>query len=220
MADNISKSNIESRTAQQQSTSNKAAGGMDDAREKVREKTSEKAHQLREKAEEGLSSQKHRATDQISSVSSALRDTSANLRNRDQDSIAGIVESAAEQVDRLSGYVRDRSVGELVDEVEDIARREPALFLGGAALLGIFGARFLKSSERRRMRTSDRGGTPYGDTRYGDTRYIDRDRVRSRETSIPRSTDTEPYRTGTTGMEPSPTRTTDTEPSRTRTDVL
>jgi hypothetical protein len=34
----------------------------------------------------------------------------------------------------------------MVRNVEDFARRQPALFIGGAFMLGLLGARFLKSS--------------------------------------------------------------------------
>jgi hypothetical protein len=40
-------------------------------------------------------------------------------------------------------------------DLENAARRQPAIAIGGAIVLGLIGARFLKSSERRRQR---RGG--------------------------------------------------------------
>jgi hypothetical protein len=36
-------------------------------------------------------------------------------------------------------------------DLENLARRQPALVLGGALLLGLMGARFLKSSQRDRQ---------------------------------------------------------------------
>ena len=50
-------------------------------------------------------------------------------------------------LDRLSGSVRDATVRDIVRATERFARREPLLFLGGAFTLGLFAARFLKSSE-------------------------------------------------------------------------
>lgn len=117
---------------------------------RVQEQASETADRARQKARENLADQKERATSQIDSVTSALHATSSNLRDEHQDSIAGFVDSAADQLERVSSYVRSRSVGELMDDIQDAARREPALFIGGAAMLGIVGARFLKSSQRRR----------------------------------------------------------------------
>lgn len=186
MPSEISNPTSDDRANQAQDRRGKTSGAMDSAKEKA----SDGAHKARKKAEESLSDQKRRTTQQFESVSSALRDTSANLRERQEDRIAEFADTAAEQVDRLSGYLSNRSVGELMEEVENIARREPALFLGGAALLGIVGARFLKSSERRRMQTSDRG-----DSRYFEREPMDRDRGPTRDTGRTRTYEREPYRT-------------------------
>ena len=53
-------------------------------------------------------------------------------------------------------------------DLENLARRQPALMIGGALVLGLIGARFLKSSERRSS------GGRYGDgQRYGRERRFD-----------------------------------------------
>lgn len=119
--------------------------------ERARERAGDAADTARGKAESTVSRQKDRATGQLDSISSALRQTSGSLRGEHQDAVAGVIENAASQVDRLSHYLRNRSVGDLMDEAQDLARREPALFLGGAFLLGIVGARFMKSSERQQV---------------------------------------------------------------------
>ena len=44
-------------------------------------------------------------------------------------------------------------------DLENLARRQPAIVLGGALVLGLIGARFLKSSRRdRRLRSSQSYG--------------------------------------------------------------
>lgn len=62
------------------------------------------------------------------------------------------VERAANRVEQLADYVQNTSPGEMTDRVEQFARREPALFLGGAFAVGFLGARFLKSSRRDQER--------------------------------------------------------------------
>jgi len=52
-------------------------------------------------------------------------------------------------MERVSNYLQRTDVAELVDGVEDFARREPLLFVGGAFALGLLGARFLKSTQRQ-----------------------------------------------------------------------
>jgi hypothetical protein len=65
--------------------------------------------------------------------------------------MAGVyVERAARQIERAATYVQDVDLGEIVDNVEDFARKRPAVFVGAAFALGIVAARFLKSSRRQR----------------------------------------------------------------------
>lgn len=119
-----------------------------DAAQAAREKAGEAASMAQDRAEEQAAGQKERASDQLDSFGSALRDTSQSLRRENQEAVAGYVDSAASQVERLSDYLSNRTVGELMSEAQGIARREPALFLGGAFLLGLVGGRFMRSSER------------------------------------------------------------------------
>ena len=122
-------------------------------------------HQATDKAEQA----KGQATGVLSDVAEALHDTSDSLRDHDQDAFARYADQAATQVEQFTSAVRDRSVGELLDEAERFARRDPGLFLGGAFLLGIFGARFLKASTPDRGGSSRLGtsGSASGATRYG-----------------------------------------------------
>lgn len=52
----------------------------------------------------------------------------------------------ADKVEQASSYLEDKDLSQLMNDVEDFAHRNPALFLGGAFALGIVAARFLKSS--------------------------------------------------------------------------
>jgi len=93
-----------------------------------------------------LEDQKTQAVSSIGNVADAIRQTGQQLRSNDQEAIAQYIDRAAEQIDQFTGYLRGRDMRQLVGDVESFARREPALFLGGAFVLGLFGARFLKSS--------------------------------------------------------------------------
>lgn len=63
---------------------------------------------------------------------------------------------AAEGIERLARYLENKSVADVVRSVESFARREPALFLGGALAMGMMAGRFLKSSGHR-MRSASGG---------------------------------------------------------------
>jgi len=94
-----------------------------------------------------LGNQKHQASQRIAPVQTALRETAHQLRKQGQNS-AQYVDRATDQVERFSDYLRETDVDEIVGEVRGVARRRPALFLGGAATLGFLATRFLKSSSQ------------------------------------------------------------------------
>lgn len=102
--------------------------------------------QARQRVSAQLTDQKGRAAEGLSSVAQALRQSGGQLRDQNQQNITVYFDQAAAQVERLSNYLQRRDLGQLIDDGERFARRQPALFLGGAFVLGLLGARFLKSS--------------------------------------------------------------------------
>lgn len=99
-------------------------------------------------AETRLSTGKDRVAQGLGSVATALRKTGAQLRNDDQLGITDYVVRAADGVESASDYFQQRTLGQVVGDLEQFARREPALFLGGAFVAGLLGGRFLKSTSR------------------------------------------------------------------------
>lgn len=102
--------------------------------------------QAKEQVTSRLAGQKDRAAQSLGSVAEALRMTGQQLREHDQTGGTLYIDRVASEVERLSGYLERNDVGQLVGDVEQFARRRPALFLGGAFVLGVLGARFLKST--------------------------------------------------------------------------
>jgi hypothetical protein len=97
-----------------------------------------------------LSSQKDRATDGLGSLAEAVRKTSQPLRDSNQGTLAEYVEQVAERIERFSTDLRQRDLGDLMSDVHRFARRQPALFIGGAFAAGVIAARFLKSTSEHR----------------------------------------------------------------------
>lgn len=104
------------------------------------------ADHTKEALNQQLVSQAQRSAGQLGEVATALRKTSHDL---DQNAVAPYIEKAADRIDRVSDLVRSADVQAIRRTVEDFARREPLVFLGGAFALGMLGARFLKSSASR-----------------------------------------------------------------------
>ncbi len=105
--------------------------------------------QVQQTAASRLTAQKDRAADGLVLVAQTLRQTGQELRGQDQAMISEYVDRAAQQVERFYRFLHARDVNEIVGEVEQFARRQPGLFLGSTFALGLLGARFLKSSDRR-----------------------------------------------------------------------
>ncbi len=100
------------------------------------------------------------ATD-LGNVAKALHQTSKELEG---NLASPYVEKAADELDRISQFLRTKDVGDIVKTVEVYARREPLMFLGGAFALGVIGARFLKASGHRGGTGGGvREGAPRGD---------------------------------------------------------
>jgi hypothetical protein len=111
-----------------------------------------------EAASARLSLQKDRALDGVGGVTEAIRQSTESLREQ-HDTIARYVEQVVGQIDRATENLRQKDVGQLIDDAQRLARRQPALFLGSAFAIGLLGARFLKSSPPGAQQAeSDYGG--------------------------------------------------------------
>ena len=104
---------------------------------------------VRERANAQITTQKERATDGLGTIAQAVRRSTQELRGGSHDTLAEYVEQAADQLERLSTHLKNRDVGELLHDAQQLARRRPVVFIGSAFALGLIGARFLKSSRPR-----------------------------------------------------------------------
>ena len=108
------------------------------------------AHEAQQKTKSALADKKEQAIGELGNIAQALRQTGAQLQKQDQKAVAQYTEKAAQQIDRVSGYLSNRDIDQLIEEGEGLARRNPELFLGVTFGLGLLAARFIKSSRQRR----------------------------------------------------------------------
>lgn len=92
--------------------------------------------------------QKNRAADGLGGLADVIRNASNELRN-ENETVAHYVDMASDQLRRFANNIRQRGVSDMLEDVHQFARRNPALFIGGAFLVGIGVARFLKASAER-----------------------------------------------------------------------
>jgi hypothetical protein len=106
-----------------------------------------------------IDERKGNAAQSLGTVAEALREAATKLGEGEAGPLGSYAESAAEQVDKVARYLREKDLQSLSRDAQTFARRHPEVFLGGAFLAGIFAARFLKSSGQRQ--TTGSGGMGY-----------------------------------------------------------
>jgi ElaB/YqjD/DUF883 family membrane-anchored ribosome-binding protein len=128
--------------------SGSARAQIRDVKDQVVNQAKTSFRQARDSATSSLNDSRHQAADRMGGIASAVRSTSEHLRSENQAGAANLTDSLAEQVERLSAYLRDRDLRAFRDDVQNFARRQPAVAVGVALGLGMLGARFFKSSRR------------------------------------------------------------------------
>ncbi|HET9110143.1 MAG TPA: hypothetical protein VFN78_04890 [Ktedonobacterales bacterium] len=168
-------------TAQGSSATQQVADKAKQGADQVKQTASNVTDQAKQKAMSQAATQKDQAAESLNTVSDAVNQAAQQLRQNNQTPIAQVAESAASGINQLADHLRSRNITDLIGEVEDFASNQPALFLGGAFLVGVLGARFLKSSRAGMTQSSPRQwrGAPtgyttrtgYGARYYGDQYY-------------------------------------------------
>jgi hypothetical protein len=104
-----------------------------------------------DKAKGFAGERKDEAADQLGGVSAALSRVADELGGDTQTAaVAGYARDLASGIRQVSETVRNNSVDEVIGMVEDFGRRQPAAFLGAAALAGFVASRFVMASADRR----------------------------------------------------------------------
>lgn len=107
--------------------------------------------QAKDKAVNVLDEKKTTLASGLTTVADSLRQVGDNLQTGgEENQIANLTAkygtSLADQVEKLSGYLDNKDLRGMMRDLETFARRNPAVFLGGAFALGFLAVRFLKSS--------------------------------------------------------------------------
>jgi len=125
-------------------TARRAARIEQPTTQRVTETAKETIGQVVDSTKRQADSQRARLASGIDQIADSLRQTGETLTEHDQKLAGEYAQKAAVRVEHAADYLRERNVDEVVRDVQDFARREPALVLGGAFALGFLAARFLK----------------------------------------------------------------------------
>jgi ElaB/YqjD/DUF883 family membrane-anchored ribosome-binding protein len=126
--------------------------------EQLRERAVERVETMKEKAASG----KERLSERVRRVGSAIHSAGDQIRGEDE-TWARYVDRVSDRFERAAEYVRRTDPQQAMRDAERFARREPALFFGGAFVLGLAAGRLFKASGRYEQREEQRpyrGETP------------------------------------------------------------
>lgn len=121
--------------------------------EDVLSETRAAASQVADRASAAVEDQKSTFAAQIDDISKAAKTAASDLRDRDQGLVADWVERTADGIHNASESLRNNDLKTIYGEVESFARRQPAAFIAGTALLGFAVSRFAKVASDRREDT-------------------------------------------------------------------
>lgn len=104
-----------------------------------------------EKAVSHLDEKRSGLSDELTSVAESFRNMGRDLSTAGEkagitSATAKYTDTAAEKIEQVAHYFEQNDLKAMLSDVKDFARKNPAIFLGGAFAMGIIAARFLKSS--------------------------------------------------------------------------
>jgi hypothetical protein len=129
--------------------------GNSSARERVastgRKAASTAKRAVKRQAEGMYDSASNAAANAASETSSAIDDAASALQRSGHETLSQAAAGLAERMRDLSGYLEDRNLEDCMADARNLAKRNPALFIGGGIAIGFALSRFFKASQ-------DRGG--------------------------------------------------------------
>lgn len=134
-----------------------------DAAAKVKSATAETVHRAAATAETLASEKKDEAAMRVDSYSNAIHESARSLEEQDPN-LAWLTHRAADRLQGIANYVRERDFRTLRSDAENLARRHPAVFFGGMCLAGFVLGSALKASQRALTESGDsdeRAGLSY-----------------------------------------------------------
>jgi hypothetical protein len=138
------------------------AGASDQAKERAQQAAGQ-AHEAAGKAKDRVTVEVDRRSSQagasLQSTASDARSVAEELRGRGKDKPAQVAERAAEQVDRIGGYLQASDGERILRDVEAFGRRNSWTVAAGGLALGFAASRFLKASSSRRYQEAAATGS-------------------------------------------------------------
>lgn len=120
-------------------------------------KLSDAAERTADTVKQSAAQEAEHAKDRVADHVSAVADATEAARDELPDgSMADpLLDQAVAALGQVADHLKDRDLNTLAADVGEFAKRNPALALGGAALVGFAAARFLKAGSAPRPSTQN-----------------------------------------------------------------
>jgi hypothetical protein len=122
-----------------------AVGG--EAVERAREAGGQLLDDSRDRARAEMDDRSTWAGERVVGIAADVRDVAGDLRARGKDQPARLAEDAARRIERFGDYLRESDTDRILADARDLGRRQPALVVAGAAVIGIAAGRLVRASE-------------------------------------------------------------------------
>ena len=128
---------------------------VDTMRERVGPMVGPIADQVKDQASAVAQQQMTSAAEGLESAAGAVNAVGDRLRENHLGELSQYTDLAAEQIEKLAGWLRTTTPEEIAHDIEDFAKKQPAVFVAGALALGLIGVRFLRSTSQDHSQNSD-----------------------------------------------------------------
>lgn len=144
---NSSSNGNQSANVNQGSTTGSSSTGH--TTEEAKAKAKDVAEQVKSQGKSQLEGYRETAADGIERVAQSAKAAAHGLEGDDRLGLSGYVSDMAENMVHFSESLRGKSVDELFQDVNRLARNNPALFITGSIALGFGLTRFARASSKR-----------------------------------------------------------------------
>lgn len=135
-------------TASEDHDSQAGASWMSSTVERAQDNASRTADSIKDRARDAAEQQKTAGAEQIAGVADAMKAAAGELEEK-IPLAAEYIEDVAGRLGEVASTLRERSVDDMLGNVAEFARKQPAVFFAGAVAAGFALSRFAKSSAKR-----------------------------------------------------------------------
>jgi hypothetical protein len=135
-----------------QNATNKLKSEAAEVTNKVKSNTAELAEDVKRRGEQQLDSRKQAAADQAKNLAGVVERAAEELREQNQQSLAEYAGQLAGSMKSFADSLKSRSTDDLIRDTQQLARKNPTLFVLGSVAVGVALSRFFKASTDREGR--------------------------------------------------------------------